>query len=150
MSEQNFGHLQLYESNGRGPYLIMHPVTVKLRYVVMLLLAIAGSLAACSSVSSPNNAVVQSKLTLQTQELEKLKSAEYRDDMSAMDLEESNRKLGDYYAAKGVQVHGLIDQMEQGQPVDDIKISRALDDSDSAKYDIPPPPPLDDETELSH
>ena len=114
------------------------------------LLSISVSLTACYSVSSQNSPVTQSKLVLQTEELERLKSAEYHDYMSAMDFEESNRNLGNYYAAKGVQVHGVIDQMEQGQPVDDVKISRVLDDSDSSRYDNAPPPPLDDETEGGH
>ena len=33
--------------------------------------------------------------------LQKLKSAENQDDMAAMTFEEDNRKLGNYYAAKG-------------------------------------------------
>jgi hypothetical protein len=117
---------------------------------LVALLSITISLTGCYSVSSQSNVAVQSKLVFQTEELEKLKSAEYQDYMSAMDFEESNRNLGNYYAAKGVQVHGVIDRMEQGQPVDDVKISRALDDSDSSKYDSAPPAPLDDETERGH
>jgi len=35
--------------------------------------------------------------------------------MSAMNFEESNRNLGNYYAAKGAQVHGVSDQIKQGQ-----------------------------------
>jgi hypothetical protein len=85
-------------------------------------------------------------LAVQTEQLEKLKSAEYKDYMTAMTFEESNQKLGNYYVAKGAQVHGLIDQMEEGHQVNDMEIRRALDDSDSAKYDDRPPIPLDDMT----
>ena len=74
------------------------------------------------------------------EQLQKLKKAEYQDYMTAMTFEDGNRKLGNYYAAKGSQVHGVISQMEDGQPVNDREISRALDDSDSARYSDTPPP----------
>ena len=45
-----------------------------------------------------------------------------------------------------MQVHSLIDQMEGGKQVNEIEVSRALDDSDSAKYDDRPPLSLDDES----
>jgi hypothetical protein len=130
--------------------MIANSLTARKLSGLVALLSITISLTGCYSVSSQSNVAVQSKLVLQTEELEKLKSAEYQDYMSAMDFEESNRNLGNYYAAKGVPVHGVIDQMEQGQPVDDVKISRALADSDSSKYDNAPPAPLDDETERGH
>jgi hypothetical protein len=75
--------------------------------------------------------------------LQKLKAAEYRDYMTAMTFEDGNRKLGNFYAAKGSQVHAVISEMEDGKPVHDIEISRALDDSDSARYDNTPPPDRD-------
>ncbi|MDO8433822.1 MAG: hypothetical protein Q7S58_15580 [Candidatus Binatus sp.] len=76
------------------------------------------------------------------EKLQSLKAAEYEYYMHAMACEESNRKLGNYYAGKGSQVHGLISQMEEGKQVNDVEVSRALDDSDSVKYyDRPPMPP---------
>jgi hypothetical protein len=81
----------------------------------------------------------QTRLAVQEEQLQKLKSAEYQDYMAAMTYEENNRKLGNYYAAKGSQVHNIISQLEDGTQVNDIEISRALDDSDSARYDDRPP-----------
>jgi len=101
---------------------------------------------ACSSISPLKASSDQSILAVQSEDLEKLKSAEYQDYMTAMHFEDSHRKLGYYYAAKGLQVHGLIDQIEEGQRSNDIEVNRALDDSDSAKYDDRPPVPLDDMT----
>jgi hypothetical protein len=133
-----------------GSPMVVNSLTAKGLGGLVALLSITVSLTGCYSASSQSNPAVQSKLALQTEELEKLKSAEYQDYMNAMDFEESNRNLGNYYAAKAVQVHGVIDEMEQGQPVDDVKISRALDDSDSSKYDNARPAPLDDETGRGH
>jgi hypothetical protein len=105
---------------------------------LMIILAAIVSLTGCSSVSSAPNPLEQRNLTKQTAELQKLKGAEYEDYMAAMTHEESNRKVGNYYAVKGTQVHDLIGQMEQGQPVNDVEISRALDDSDANQYyDLP-------------
>jgi len=74
--------------------------------------------------------------------LQQLKSAEYQDFTMAMDNEEANRKVGNYYVAKGAQVHNLIGQMEKGQLVSDVQISRALDDREADQlYDFPAPPP---------
>jgi hypothetical protein len=106
----------------------------------IVLLSAVVSLTACSSVSSAKDPADQTRLTVQMEQLQKLKTAEYHDYMTAMTSEEGNRKLGNYYAAKGSQVHGIISEMEDGQPVNDIEISRALDDSDSARYDNAPPP----------
>jgi len=105
-------------------------------------LSALSSLNACSSMPFPGN---QPQLATQTQELEKLKSAEYQDDVSAMSFEDGDQKLGNYYAAKGLQVHRLIDQMEKGQPASDAEITQALDTSAADKYDDRPPVPLDDE-----
>jgi hypothetical protein len=103
-------------------------------------------LSACSSASPVKGPEGQSTLATQTQEVEKLRSAEYQDYMSAMSFEDSNQKLGNYYAGKGAQVHSLIDQMEEGHQVNSGEIGRALDNSDAEKYDDRPPVPLDDET----
>jgi hypothetical protein len=119
--------------------------TKRLCGIVVLLLGIT-SLTACSSVLPAQGQPDQSTLAKQAEQLEKLKAAEYQDYMTAMTFEDSNQKLGNYYAAKGSQVHSLIDQMEKGQQVDSNNISRALDNSDSEKYDDRPPVPLDDET----
>jgi hypothetical protein len=66
--------------------------------------------------------------------------------MSAMEYEDTNQQLGSYYAHKGLQVHSLIDQLEEGHQVNDVEIGQALDNSDSANYDNRPPLPLDDES----
>lgn len=108
-------------------------------------LAAIASLTACSAITSAQYPADQSKLATQTEQVEKLKSAEYQDYMSAMSFEDSNQRLGNYYAAKASQVHRLIDQMEEGQQANHDEIGRALDYSDSAKYDDRPPVPLDDE-----
>ena len=76
-------------------------------------------------------------------ELQNLKSAEYQYYMTAMACEESNRKLGNYYAVKGSQAHLLISQIEEGRRVSDVDVNRVLDDSDSVKYYDRPPIPLD-------
>jgi hypothetical protein len=88
----------------------------------------------------------ESQLARQTEQLEKLKSAEYQDYLSAMRFEDNDQKLGNYYARKGSQAHRLIDQLEKGHQVNDSEMSRVLDNSDSEKYDNRPPVPLDDET----
>jgi hypothetical protein len=121
------------------------PVTRRLGGLIVLLSAVT-SLTACSSLSSPREASYQSTLAIQSEDLEKLKSAEYQDDLSAMEFEDTNRRLGSYYAAKGLQAHGLIDQIDQGHQLNDMQIRQALDNSDSAKYDERPPVPLDDMT----
>ena len=107
------------------------------------LLSAVVSLTACSSVSSAKDPADQTRLAVQMGQLQKLKTAEYHDYMTAMTFEDANRKLGNYYAAKGTQVHGVISEMEDGQRVNDTEISRALDDSDSARYDNTPPPARD-------
>jgi hypothetical protein len=97
----------------------------------------------CSALPIGTN---RSQLAIENQELGKLKSAEYQDDTSAMSFEDSNQKLGNYYAEKGAHVHHLIDQMEEGQPVTDAEVHQALDTSAADKYDDRPPVPLDDES----
>ena len=104
------------------------------------------ALSACSFVLPATTSKAQSTLAKQTEEVEKLKSAEYQDYMKAMSFEDSNQKLGNYYAGKGAQVHRLIDQMEIGHEVNYEQVGRALDNSDAEKYDDRPPVPLDDET----
>jgi hypothetical protein len=81
----------------------------------------------------------------QTQEVQKLQAAEYQDDMNAMSFEDNDQTLGNYYAGKGIQVHRLIDEMEQGQAVSPAQVDQALNNSDAEKYDTRPPVPLDDE-----
>jgi hypothetical protein len=110
----------------------------------IVLLSAVVSLTACSSVSSAKDPADQTRLSAQVEQLQKLKTAEYDDYMTAITFEDSNRKLGNYYAAKGLQVHGVISEMEDGKPVNDTEISRALDDSDSARYDNTPPPSRED------
>jgi hypothetical protein len=105
----------------------------------IVLLSAVVSLTACSSVSPAKDPADQARLAVQVEQLQKLKTAEYDDYMTAMTFEESNRKLGNYYAAKGLQVHGVISEMEDGKPVNDTEITRALDNSDSARYDNMPP-----------
>ena len=112
---------------------------------IILLSFAAITLTACSSVLSLNPPE-QSQLAIQTEQLEKLKSAEYQDYMTAMSFEDSNQKLGNYYATKGSQVHSVIDEMEQGRQVSTDQVSQALNTSDAEKYDDRPPVPLDDET----
>ncbi|MGD0119574.1 MAG: hypothetical protein ABSD30_16020 [Candidatus Binatus sp.] len=105
----------------------------------VVLLAAVVSLTGCSAGSSANDPAEQTRLAIQMGQLQKLKTAEYEDYMAAMTSEDANQKLANYYAAKGTQVHGVISAMEDGQPVNDMEISRALDDSDSARYDNTPP-----------
>ena len=114
--------------------------------VFLVFSLVVASLSACSSISVASGSASQSTLGAQTEEVEKLKSAEYQDYMSAMSFEDSNQKLGNYYATKGAQVHKLIDQMEEEHGVSHSEIGRALDNSDAEKYDVRPPVPLDDET----
>jgi hypothetical protein len=109
---------------------------------IFLMMAIA-FLNGCSALPLGTN---QSQLAKENQELGKLKSAEYQDYTSAMSFEDSNQKLGNYYASKVGQVHHLIDRMEEGQPVKDAEIAQALDTSAAEKYDDRPPVPLDDES----
>jgi hypothetical protein len=113
--------------------------------LLALLMAVA-SLTACSSISPTPGPADQPQLAVEAEKLERLKSAEYQDYMTAMTFENSNQKLGNYYAAKGSQVHHLIDQMEEGHQVNYTDIRQALDNSESAKYDDRPPVPLDDMT----
>ena len=102
-----------------------------------VILAAIVSLTGCSSVLSASSPV-QTNLAMQTHKLQKLKAAEYEDYRTAMANEESNQKVGDYYAVKGLQVHNLIGEIEKGQPVSDVQISRALDDTDANQYyDVP-------------
>ena len=110
---------------------------------VIVLLSATVSLTACASISGQST-TDQTRTGAQVAELNKLKAAEYQDYMAAMTFEETNRKLGNYYAAKGSQVHSLISQMEDGTSVNDIEITRALDDSDSALYDEMPPTRISD------
>jgi len=113
---------------------------------LIILLSTVTSLAACSSLSSAQGPSNQSNLAINYKQLEKLKSAEYQDYMTAMTFEDSNRKLGNYYVTKGSQVHHLVDQMEEGHQVNYIEVRQALDNSDAARYDNRPPVPLDDMT----
>jgi len=121
------------------------PMSNRLGIFTMVLLAVA-LMAACSSIPSTMGETERSKLAVQTEQIQKLKSAEYHDYMTAMTFEDSNRKLGNYYLAKGSHVHSIIDQMEEGHEVSYDEIRRALDNSDSTKYDDRPPVPLDDMT----
>jgi hypothetical protein len=107
-----------------------------------LLIALVTSLSACYAAPS---ATASSPIAVQTEEIEKLKTAEYQDDISAMKFEDSNQKLGNYYETKAVEAHRLIDQMEKGQQVDAAKVAKALNTEDADKYDNRPPVPLDDE-----
>ena len=109
----------------------------------IVLLTAGVSLTACSSVSSAKDPTDQARFAVRLEQLQKLKAAEYHDYMTAMAFEDGNRELGNYYAAKGSQVHGVISEMEDGKPVDDVEISWALDDSDSARFDEAPPPERD-------
>lgn len=113
---------------------------------LIVFLSVVASFTACFSPSSPKDPSYQSPLAIQSEDLEKLKAAEYQDDLAAMEFEETDRRLGSYYATKGLQAHGLIDQIDQGQQLNDMQIRQALDNSDSAKYDNRPPVPLDDMT----
>jgi hypothetical protein len=119
--------------------------TKTLRDFIILLSAVV-SLNACSSYSTATNPADQSQLARETDQLEKLKSAEYQDYLKAMSFEDNNQKLGNFYVHKGAQVHHLIDELEKGQQVNDADMHQALDNSDSEKYDNRPPVPLDDET----
>jgi hypothetical protein len=110
---------------------------------VTLLSMVIMSIAACSSNQAAEDPAVQTRLARQMAELQKLKAAEYADYTSAMNCEETNRKLGNYYARKGSEAHGLISQLENGEQVSDAEISRALDDSDSTQFYDRPPMPLD-------
>ncbi|HUN60221.1 MAG TPA: hypothetical protein VMU41_19080 [Candidatus Binataceae bacterium] len=111
----------------------------------IILLAAATSLNACSSISYATSPSEQSKLATQTQQIQKLQSAEYRDDMNAMTFEDNNQTLGNYYADKGAKAHKLIDELEEGHEVSPLEIDQVLNNSDADKYDQRPPVPLDDE-----
>jgi hypothetical protein len=113
--------------------------------LIILLLAMTTS-NGCSSSSSATSSVAESQLGRQTEEVEKLRSAEYQDDLNAMRFEDNDQKLGNYYVRKSAEAHHLIDQLEQGHQVNDAELSHALDTSGSEKYDNRPPVPLDDET----
>src|SRR5580692_8059824 len=92
--------------------------TKTLRDFIILLSAVV-SLNACSSNSTATNPADQSQLARETDQLEKLKSAEYQDYLKAMSFEDNNQKLGNLYVHKGAQVHHLIDELEKGQQVND-------------------------------
>jgi hypothetical protein len=92
---------------------------------VIIFLSAIVSLTACSTITSAQYPADQSKLAAQIEQVEKLKSAEYQDYMSAMSFEDSNQQLGNYYAAKASQVHKLIDQIEEGHQVNYDEIGRA-------------------------
>jgi hypothetical protein len=126
--------------------ILTNTLTSKQLGAFFVLLSVIASMSACSSASSVKGPLGQSTLATQTQEVEKLRSAEYQDYMSAMSFEDSNQGLGNYYTAKGAQVHSLIDQLEEGHQVNYGEVGRALDNSDAEKYDHRPPVPLDDET----
>ncbi len=119
----------------------IHQILSAVQFCGLLALLVA-SLTGCYAVPSGTSS---SPIAVQTEEIEKLKSAEYQDDISAMKFEDSNQKLGNYYQSKAVEAHRLIDQMEKGQQVDEAKVAKALNTDDSANYDDRPPVPLDDE-----
>ncbi|MBV8454792.1 MAG: hypothetical protein JOZ29_21350 [Deltaproteobacteria bacterium] len=100
---------------------------------------------ACSSVWSTLGFPNQSQVAQETEQVERLKSAEYEDYVSGMNFENSDQKLGNFYIHKGAQVHRLIDQMERGNQVNNDEINQALDTSGAEQYDDRPPVPLDDE-----
>jgi hypothetical protein len=70
--------------------------TKTLRDFIILLSAVV-SLNACSSNSTATNPADQSQLARETDQLEKLKSAEYQDYLKAMSFEDNNQKLGNFY-----------------------------------------------------
>ena len=130
---------------------------------LIVLLSVSLSLAACSSTpltaccpTSPATfSSVQSNATTRAENLEVLKSAEYRDYRNAMVFEETNPDLSNYYATKGSKAHALIIQIETSQakkgekmadesPSEATAIDQVLDDSESAKYDHTPPFPAND------
>ncbi len=108
----------------------------------MIVLLIPTSNNACYAVPS---GTASSPIAIQSKEIEKLKSAEYQDDISAMKFEDDNQKLGNYYESKAIEAHRLIDQMERGKHVDEAEISKVLNTGDSDNYDNRPLVPLDDE-----
>jgi hypothetical protein len=109
---------------------------------LLVLILATVSLGACYAVPSGSAA---SPVALQTEEIEKLKSAEYQDDISAMKFEDSNQKLGNYYESKALEAHRLIDQMEKGNQINEATIAKVLNTDDAENYDNRPPVPLDDE-----
>jgi hypothetical protein len=108
---------------------------------LILLLAMI-SFDACYAVPSGTAA---SPVAIQTAQIEKLKSAEYQDDIPAMKFEDSDQKLGNCYESTAIQAHRLIDQVEKGTQVNEAEVAKVLDTSDADNYDIRPPVPLDDE-----
>ena len=113
--------------------------------IIVLTGAVTG-LTGCTLAASTTISANQTELARQSQQLEKLKSAEYQDDLNAMRFENNNQKLGNYYQRKGSEAHHLINQLIAGQQVSNTEISEVLDNSDAKKYDNRPPVPLDDET----
>jgi hypothetical protein len=109
---------------------------------LLILLLVTSSISACYAVPSGTPAA---SVGVQTEEIEKLKSAEYQDDISAMKFEDSDQKLGNYYESKAIEAHRLIDQMEKGNHVDEATIAKVLNNDDAQNYDNRPPVPLDDE-----
>ena len=119
---------------------------LKTFYGLIVLLIVVASLNACSSTSTSPNPAAEAQLSRQTEQIQRLQAAEYQDYLNAMRFEDNDQRLGNYYSRKGAKAHLLIDRLEKGHQVNDEEISRALDTSDSEKYDDRPPVPLDDET----
>ena len=72
-------------------------------------------------------------------QLEQLKSAEYKDYMNAITFEDKEQKVGDYYYSKAGEVHQVIDKMESGQTVSGDEVNHALNDNDAKYYYKLPP-----------
>jgi hypothetical protein len=121
-------------------------ITTSVLWSMVAISCTVAGLSGCSSGASVTGSEPQSELAQQIDQVQKLKSAEYQDDLNAMRFENSNQKLGNYYEKKGSQAHHLIDEMEQGHQVSNETIDKVLDNSDAQKYDARPPVPLDDET----
>jgi Txe/YoeB family toxin of Txe-Axe toxin-antitoxin module len=118
----------------------------KLKSYLAACFVVIASMTACSYISPTEEPTVQTPLAKRMDELQKLKTAEDQDYTKAMKNEESNRKLGNYYARKGSQAHRLIDEMEDGHQVNESEVSQALDDSDSVNfYERPPFNPFERE-----
>jgi len=126
--------------------LVAHSKMIKILCSMMAPLCAVTVLNACSSGTGASTSAQQSELARQIEQVQKLKSAEYQDDLNAMRFENSDQKLGNYYERKGSQAHHLIDELEEGHQVSYEEINKVLDNSDAEKYDTRPPVPLDDET----
>ena len=126
--------------------LIADSMMIKTLLSTIVPLCVVAALSACSSGTSATTSAQQSQLATQIEQVQKLKSAEYQDDLNAMRFENSDQKLGNYYERKGSQAHHLIDELEEGHQVSYEEINKVLDNSDAEKYDTRPPVPLDDET----